>query len=73
MTPEHKALIRAVRDHALKNYGRSGWDIVIECWSDEDVSNAIGNATTAKRAICKVRAVVAPVADYRSDIESTAF
>ncbi len=35
-------LIRAVRAYAQANYDEGGWDILVECWDDEDVLKACG-------------------------------
>jgi hypothetical protein len=43
-------LIEAVRDHALRYY-EQGWDVLIECYDDEDILDMIQDATTSKAAI----------------------
>ena len=43
-------LIKAVKSHALSNY-ENGWDIVIECYDDKELAEAIGDATTEAQAI----------------------
>lgn len=49
-------LLDAVKAHALKNYNKDGWDFLIECHDDAEVREAIGNASTLRGAIAKVRA-----------------
>jgi hypothetical protein len=66
-------LIAAVRAHALANYETDGWDYVVECWDDEELSESIGSATTPKEAIEAVHKQVKIMGDYRAEIESTAF
>jgi hypothetical protein len=39
-------LIDAVRAHANANWGKDGWDFLVECWDDEDIARAVGNAKT---------------------------
>ena len=63
-------LVEAVRRHAINNYERDGWDILVECYSDGDILELIGNATTLQGAIRKVKADLKPQADYRFDIEN---
>lgn len=48
-------LIYAVRQHALAMYDQ-GWDIVEECYEDDDIDHLIGEATTAAEAIASVAA-----------------
>lgn len=66
-------LIKAVREHALRNYERNGWDYVVECWSDKDIEEAIGRCTGVRGAIDKVKAAVAPLASYRSEVRAEIF
>lgn len=33
----NEELIAGVRKHALENYSRGGWDILVECYEDEDI------------------------------------
>lgn len=51
-------LIAAVRAHANANYERDGWDFLAECWGDEDIGQAIGDAKTPKAAIAACRRIV---------------
>ena len=65
-------LIKAVRDHALDNYEKGGWDILVECWDDEEIAEAIGGAKTPKAAIAACKRVVGTIDEYRSDVIATA-
>lgn len=58
LSVEKQALVDAVKVHALQNYTRGGWDIVVEAWERDDIAEVIGNATTEKQAIARVRRVV---------------
>ena len=51
-----QTLINAVKAYAITHYEIDGWDIVAECYEDEDIGNAIGNATTPADAIAAVKA-----------------
>jgi hypothetical protein len=62
-------LINAVRSYATDNYNRDGWDVLVECWSDEDIARNIGSAKTAKGAIDKCRRITKAIASVRSDIQ----
>ena len=66
-------LVNAVKAHALANYERDGWDIVIECYSDDDIAAIIKKARTPAGAIKMVRAEIKPSADYRDDIRAEIF
>ncbi len=81
MASEHSAstattaieLVAAVKRHALDHYEEDGWDIVIECWSDNEIAEAIGTARTEAGAVRAVRRAVKPVAEHRDEIQRTAF
>lgn len=65
-------LIKAVRDHALDNYKKGGWDILVECWGDEEIAEVIGGAKTPKAAIAACKRAVGTIDEYRSDVIATA-
>lgn len=66
-------LVAAVRAHARKNYSKGGWDILVECWDNADIEEAIGNATTEDAAIRACARTLGIMDDYRADIQATAF
>ena len=66
-------LVKAVKAHALANYEKEGWDIVVECYSDSDIAEIIKTARTPAGAIKMARAKIKPHADYRSEIQNEAF
>jgi hypothetical protein len=74
MSIENKQnLVAAVRDHALANYENGGWDDVVEAWSDDEIIEEMGDATTIEAAIANVSVAVKLHFDYAEDIRSTAF
>lgn len=66
-------LIKAVREHATANYNLGGWDIIVECWSDEDIRREIGTARTEAAAIRRVAAVAKSLAGQRDEVRSEIF
>ena len=75
MAQEAKAaaeLVQHIKAHALRNYEK-GWDTVVECYSDEEIAKIIGNATTERGAMAKMRAHYLPYKSYADDIKATAF
>jgi len=67
------AYLAAIKAHALTNYEKDGWDIVVECYDDTQIIEIVKNCRTIKGAIRAVRAHIKPRADYRADIQSEAF
>lgn len=66
-------LVEAVKAHAIKNYEKDGWDVLIECYEDEQIAGMIGKARTEAGAIKKVGVELGIYNDYRNDIMATAF
>ena len=68
-------LVDAVRNHAMANYGKDGWDYVVECYEDSDIIEILSDAdaSTPKQAIKAVGDYVGGVADYRDEIQAEAF
>lgn len=68
-----KELIDGVKAHALENYETGGWDYVVECYSDEEIGEAIGKARTLKGAIKKIGEIVGIRDEVRRDVQGWAF
>ena len=66
-------LIDFVKSYAVVNYEKDGWDYVVECWDAEQIAETIGNASTPRGALKKMRERIKPLADYRDEIQSTAW
>jgi len=63
-------LIAAVREYALANYEKDGWDYLVECWSDEDIAQEIGKSRTVLGAISKCRRVVKLLDERRQEVRA---
>jgi hypothetical protein len=64
-------LVAAVKAHATANYESGGWDIIVECWSDAEIEEAIAGATSIKQAIAKVERTASLLGEQRAEIKST--
>lgn len=67
ITPKRRELIAAVRTHATENYG-NGWDVVVECYDDEQIAEVIGRARTTVGALAKF----VPIIEVRTDRQAEA-
>lgn len=67
MTISKADLIAAVRAHAVANYDKDGFDFLVECWTDDDIANAITGAKSKSGAIAAARKAVKVLADARQD------
>jgi hypothetical protein len=53
---EMENLIKAVRDHANANWGKDGWDFLVECWGDEDIGHRHWQCQDAQGCYCRLQA-----------------
>lgn len=66
MTTEHE-IIDAIRSLASKNYDKGhGWQMIIECLSDEEILDHAGDVLDMKEAIRNITAFV-EIQDERYD------
>lgn len=63
------AMVQAVKAHAQEHYEQDGWDYVIETYTDEELAETIGNATTIAGAIRRVHTIVKTIDGVRRDIQ----
>ena len=66
-------LINRVRQHALTHYEEDGWDILVECWSTDDILDCMGDAQTFEEAIICISDTLAIIDGYRSEIQAEVF
>jgi len=64
-------LIDGVRNHARVNWGKGGWDILYECWDDQDIAQHIGGARTLRGAIAACKRVLTTIDNHRAEIRAT--
>jgi mannitol/fructose-specific phosphotransferase system IIA component (Ntr-type) len=60
------ALIATVRAHAEANYDK-GWDLIVEAYTDAEIIEQLGNATTPEQAIETISRIVEVTWDIRQD------
>jgi len=63
-------LVKEVREYAEANYEKGGWDVIVECWSDEDIAEVIVGAKTKLGAIRKISPIVEVFADRQAEADS---
>jgi hypothetical protein len=64
----NRKLIEAVIEHAVDHYEVEGWDILVECWSDEEIWSYIEGAADEKEAIRLAAQALKPLNDQRMEI-----
>lgn len=68
-------LVKAVKAHANENYEAGGWDVIVECWEDDQIADVISEegATTTQAAIDAFKPVVSVWADRQADARNSRF
>jgi len=65
-------LIRQIRKYGEKNYEKDGWDYLVECYSDQEIIEQMGNAKTLLGAIRRLSWILKIKNEYRSECEAGA-
>lgn len=68
-------LVEAVKAHAHEHYNNGGWDVIVECWEDQEIGDLLTErgATTTDEAITAFRPLVSVWADRQADSDNSAF
>lgn len=68
-------LVKAVKDHAKKNYDSNGWDYVVETFEDSEIADEIrkAGARTERDAIKVLFEIVKLHDDCRKDVQAEIF
>lgn len=66
-------LVDGVKTYATWHYEEDGWDIVLECYTDDDIASIIYGAVSRKGAVRKMKEYVSPLAHIRGDMMSEAW
>lgn len=62
-----------IKNHALRHYEEDGWDVVVECYSDAEISEITRFCKTKDGAIRKMKQHIAPYHTRRTEIQAEAF
>lgn len=63
-------LLLRVREHANIHYEENGWDILVECWSDDDILDVIGDAGSIEEAIVIISDTLNTIDEYRQEVQN---
>ena len=63
-----KTWAERLRQHATVHYTEDGWDILVECWTDEYINEIIGRAKTYEEAVIAVSEVLSAMDGYRQEV-----
>ena len=66
-------LVQAVKAYAHDHYNDGGWDVIVECWTDDEIAEQIGRTTSLAGALKKFAWLVDVWADRQADAVNSAF
>lgn len=66
-------LVAAVRQYAVSNYEKAGWDFVVECWADDEIAEEIKGCRTEDGAIKRMKAAIRPLHERREEVRAEIF
>ena len=67
-----QAVIDGVKAHAVANYDQGGWDVIVECWSDDQIEEATRGSRTVNGAVKMLSGAVSVWADQEAEARSYA-
>lgn len=59
-----------IRQHATVHYTEDGWDILVECWTDEYIYEIISDCRTYEEAVIAVSEVLSVMDGFRRDVQA---
>jgi hypothetical protein len=63
-----KTWAERLRQHATVHYLEDGWDILVECWTDEYIYQIINECKTYEEAVVQCSEVLSVMDGFRSEI-----
>lgn len=73
MAKTTEELVAAVKQYARNNWHKDGWDIISECWSDEEIAEEIKGCRTEDGAIKKVLKTAKLKEEQRRSVQNEIF
>lgn len=63
-----KTWAERLRQHATVHYTEDGWDILVECWSDEYINEIISDCNTYEDAVITASEVLSVIDGFRQEV-----
>jgi hypothetical protein len=67
-----KTWAERIRQHATVHYTENGWDILVECWTDEYIYDLINDCKTYEEAVIVCGDVLSVIDGFRKEIQAEA-
>lgn len=68
-------IVKAIKAHAEANYGKSGWDVIVECFDDSEIKEVLDREkiTTIKDGIKAFQEIADLQQERRQEQQSEIF
>jgi hypothetical protein len=68
-----KTWAERIRQHATVHYTEDGWDILVECWTDEYIYENINGCKTYEEAVIACSDALSVMDGFRREIQAEVF
>lgn len=62
-----------IRQHATVHYTEDGWDILVECWTDEYIGEITKGCKTYEEAVIACSDVLSAMDGFRKEIQAEVY
>jgi predicted RNase H-like HicB family nuclease len=66
-------IAKYIYKYAQDHYNDGGWDVIVECWTINDIKNQIEDGESKEDALKHFKSVVAVWADQEADAANSAW
>lgn len=66
-------MVAEVKAYALEHYNEGGWDVIVECWTDEMIASELVRTRTLHGAVRKIAQLTGVYAERQADARNSAF
>lgn len=70
---ETTTLVQQVRQYAIEHYEDGGWDVIVECYTDDEIASQITGARTLSTALKRFDTLIDVWSDRQADARNSAF
>ena len=72
-SPKRTELVNHVKQYAREHYEQDGWDVIVECWSDDEIAEKLDLSMTNEDAVHAIHYFAKIYNSRRKDVEAEIF
>ena len=66
-------LVNHVKQYARDHYDQDGWDVIVECWGDNEIADEINLCLTNEEAVSQMHQICKAYDSRRRDVQAEVF